>query len=123
MTNSSGKAVHQNAEWDALAGLCALSLGKFHEFRNEMYKIEHDKAGSFVTDDERIEAAKKAGITDESFGTCLKSAWYQKTLESEIAEWNRLKLQGTPSVYLNDKPLNFKSAEELFAALDATIKN
>jgi hypothetical protein len=30
--------------------------------------------------------AKKVGITDESFPTCLQSAWYQKTLEAEIAE-------------------------------------
>lgn len=121
MTSAGWKAMHENAEWDALAGLCALSFGKFQEYRTEMYELEHEKSGAIVTDNERIELAKKVGITDASFWTCLQSAWYQKTLESEIAEGNRLNLQGTPSVYLNDKPLSFRSTDELFKMIDAVL--
>jgi protein-disulfide isomerase len=52
----------------------------------------------------------------------LQSAWYQKTLEAEIAEWNRLNIGGTPSVYLNDVALKFTSVPDFFSMLDAVIQ-
>lgn len=113
---------HANAEGDALAGLCALSSGKFKEFRNEMYAVEEAKKGAAVTDDERAAAAKKAGITDPNFKQCVTEAWYQKRLEAEMKDGERLGLQGTPSVYLGDTILNFTTPEEFFGILDAALK-
>ncbi len=85
--------VHQNAEGDALAGLCALPTGKFHEFRNALYDLEDSKKGAAVTDTERADVAKKAGITDPDFQKCITEAWYQKKLTSEMKDGDRLGLQ------------------------------
>ncbi len=86
LSTASGKPLHANAEGDALAGLCALSQGKFKDFRDSMYSLEDTKKGAITTDAERIDLAQKVGITSMEFGTCLSEAWYQKVLESEIVE-------------------------------------
>jgi protein-disulfide isomerase len=53
------------------------------------------------------------------FGACLTQAWYQKALEKEITQGNALGVQGTPSVFINNSQMNFKSSEEFFKILDA----
>jgi protein-disulfide isomerase len=50
---------HQNALRDALAGLYALSQGKYWEFSLEMYALEDEKKGDKVTDEERVALGKK----------------------------------------------------------------
>lgn len=88
-----------------------------------MYALEDQKHGETVTDAERAEVAKKAGINDASFGQCVSEAWYQKTLDREIADGDRLGLQGTPSYYLNGTLIDFRTADEFFAIIEAALKN
>lgn len=78
-----------------------------------------------VTDEERVGKAKELGIDEAEFSKCLAEAWYQKTLDSEVAQGDRLKLQGTPSIYLNDIPVdlaNIKDADGLFSIIEAALK-
>lgn len=113
---------HQNAPGDAVASLCALPMGKYHEFSDKMYAFETSKANADVTDAERIEVAKSAGITDaETFGKCLSENWYLGRVDKDMAEGERLGLNRTPSIYVNDRIMEFKSVEEFFAILDASI--
>lgn len=43
ITTSAGKPLHPNAEGDALAALCALSAGKYKEYRDALYAMEDTK--------------------------------------------------------------------------------
>lgn len=113
---------HQNAVGDAVASMCALPLGKYLEFSDKMYAFESAKAYADVSDAERIEVAKSAGITDtETFGKCLSENWYLARIDKDKAEGERLGLNRTPSIYVNDRIMEFKSVEEFFAILDASI--
>lgn len=113
---------HQNAEGDALAGMCALSAGKYLEFSEGMYALESKKMNADVSDAERVEVAKAAGISDVAeFSKCLSEGWYVSRIAKDKADGDRLRLDHTPSVYFNDKIVDFKSVEEFFAILDATI--
>ncbi len=42
-TGRDGNPVHQNAEGDALGALCALSGGKYREYRDVLYTLEDTK--------------------------------------------------------------------------------
>ncbi|MDD2745598.1 MAG: thioredoxin domain-containing protein [Candidatus Gracilibacteria bacterium] len=121
-TGRDGKPVHPNAEGDALGALCALSGGKYREYRNALYTLEDQKQGAAVTDDERVAKAKEIGLDVTEFTSCLTGARYQKALEREIDEGNQLGLEGTPSVYLNNKIMNFRGPDEFFKILDAATQ-
>lgn len=112
---------HQNAIRDAMAGLCALSEGKYREFSDLMYALEEKKTNADVSDAERAELATKSGVDPANFAKCLSEGWYYAKIQSEMADGNRLGLSYTPSVYLNGKIVEFKSSEEFFAILDAAI--
>ena len=118
-STASGRPLHVNAEWDALAALCAGSFGKYSEYRHALYDLEDSKRWATITNDERIARAKQLGMDADMFGACLTQAWYQKALEKEITQGNALGVQGTPSVFINNSQANFKSSEEFFKILDA----
>jgi protein-disulfide isomerase len=86
-----------------------------------LYTLEHEKNGSSVSDEERVKLAKDLGMNESEFSGCLTEAWYQKTLNNEITEGNRLNLQGTPSVYLNDAPLVFEDSDQLATIIEAAL--
>lgn len=113
---------HQNAERDALAGLCALSQGKYKEMSKELYALEDQKKGDKVTDIERIEAAKMAGLDTVNFSQCLSEGWYMDQIAREKKEGEAMGLEGTPSVYLNGTIMKFQSKEEFFGIIDAALK-
>jgi len=113
---------HQNAERDALAGLCALSQEKYKEMSKELYTLEDQKKGDKVTDIERIEAAKRAGLDTVNFSQCLSEGWYMDQIVREKKEGEAMGLEGTPSVYLNGTIMKFQSKEEFFGIIDAALK-
>lgn len=114
--------IHKNAERDALAGLCALSEGKYWEFSKKMYAFEEQKAGNKVTDEERINVAKEAGVNEATMKQCMAEGWYMNKIASDMKEGEAMGLEGTPSVYLNGQIMQFKSKEEFFGIIDAILK-
>lgn len=113
---------HQNAEGDGLAAMCALPQGKFLEFSDKMYVLEGAKMNADVTDAERVEVAKFAGVPNlAEFETCLKEGWYLDRIAKDMKDGDRLGLDHTPSIYVNDKIVDFKSVEEFFAIVDASL--
>jgi protein-disulfide isomerase len=122
-----GGPLHPNAEGDALASMCSQPTGKFREYRNALYALELSLRGGVekwptITDNNRVELAKKAGITDiAEFESCLKGAWYQKSLEAQIAEGDRLRVNGTPTVLLGDAMVRYQDTNQLLSIIDAAV--
>lgn len=113
---------HKNAERDALAGLYALSQGKYWEFSLEMYALEDQKKGDKVTDEERMALGKKIGLDPMEMQKSLDEGWYMNQIAKEKKEGEAMGLEGTPSVYLNGTIMKFKSKEEFFGIIDAVLK-
>lgn len=84
---------HKNAERDALAGLCALSQGKYWDFSKEMYTLEDQKKGDLVTDAERIALGTKIGVDTATFKKCLDEGWYTNQIATEKKEGETMGLQ------------------------------
>lgn len=75
-----------------------------------------------ITDAERLEVAKYAGVPDlASFETCMKEGWYLDRIAKDMKDGERLGLDHTPSIYVNDKIVDFKSDEEFFSIIDASV--
>lgn len=113
---------HKNAARDALAGLYALSQGKYWEFSLEMYALEDEKKGDIITDGERVALGKKVGLDPVEMQKSLDEGWYLSQISKEKQEGEAKGLEGTPSIYLNGTIMKFKSKEEFFGMIDAALK-
>ncbi len=112
-------SIHKNAPEDALASLCAESQWKYKEFAKEMYGLEDQKKWDPVSTDDRENIAKKIGLDTGKFQTCMKEWNYVSKIKEDMALGDQLWLQGTPSVYINGKKIDFRSREGLFKIIDA----
>ena len=113
---------HKNAERDALAALYALSQGKYWEFNLEMYALEDQKKWDKVTDEERVAIGKKVGLDPVELQKSMDEGWYMNQIKKEMSEGEAMGLEGTPSVYLNGKRLQYNTKEEFFGIIDAVLK-
>ncbi len=52
----------------------------------------------------------------------MDEGWYKNQVMKEKNEGEAMGLQGTPSIYLNGKIMQFKSKEEFFGIIDAVLK-
>ncbi|HET6294003.1 MAG TPA: thioredoxin domain-containing protein [Kribbella sp.] len=85
----------------ANAFAAAASNGKAQSYANEIYA---DFAKSW-TDDQLLDLGKQLGIDDAKFETALKDNSYAGWLESIGQEATTRKVEGTPTVFVNDKML------------------
>ena len=99
--------IHKNAYRDALAVLCANDQKKYGAYKLALYALEEKKAGATVSDNDRIALAQSAGVADMTkFGECLKSDAKKAEVDADIALGDSLKVEGTPTVFLDGKKLD-----------------
>jgi len=114
--------MHRNAPDDAAAAMCAHAQGKFWEFAPAMYDLEASKDGLRVSDDERLALLKKIGGNEAEFTKCVNEGNYINKIAQDMKEGEALGLQGTPSIYLNGKLMEFTSKEGFFKIIDAALQ-
>jgi len=85
----------------ANAFAAAAANGKALSYSEAMYS-DFSKAW---TDDQLIELGKKLGIDDAKFEAAIKDNSYKGWLESISQVSNERKVEGTPTVFVNDKML------------------
>jgi protein-disulfide isomerase len=85
----------------ANAFAAAAANGKALSYADEMYS---DFSKSWTTD-QLIDLGKQLGIDDAKFETAVKDDTYKGWLESVAQAANDRKVEGTPTVFVNDKML------------------
>jgi protein-disulfide isomerase len=100
-------SIHKNANRDAIAALCAQEQEKYLDYKKALYALEETKAGASVSDEDRVNAAKDAGLDATWMQACLATDRYQAQVESDVAYGNSIRVEGTPSVFLDGKKLDF----------------
>lgn len=85
----------------ARAAVCAGNENRFWEMNDLLYQTETLTGSTWEEKSE--DAAKRIGLDLARFRLCLNSEETQKTVNEDIAEGLRLKLQGTPSFVVNGK--------------------
>lgn len=117
--------MHKNAMGDALAALCSAEQWKYMDYKKWLYALEKVKSGQNVSDDERLGIAKKIGLDETRFSTCLSSRAYEKQVQSDMALGESKWLQGTPTIYLDGIKIDmslFRNLEGFKTFLDNRTK-
>lgn len=80
---------------------CAAAAGKARGYADALYA----NFGQAWTDDQLIDLGSKLGISDSSFGECVKSNKYSEWLQSVGSASDQRGVTGTPTVYVNNQQL------------------
>ncbi len=88
----------------ASASLCANKQGKFKEVYTGLYTDNENGVRHSVAT--VMEIANKANVNKQQFQSCMGSSEIQSYILQEVKEGEVLNIQSTPSLYVNNKPLD-----------------
>ena len=98
---------------------CASDAGKFPEFLTALYANQPEENGTGLTDATMISLAQKAGITGDTFATCVNDQKYADWTKSVTDEASKAGVNGTPTIKVNGATLENPTTAALTAAVDA----
>lgn len=112
---------HAHACYASLMALCAGEQGKYWE----MYEFLFETLSERKTFSETRSALKNGGtiieLDDEAFNKCVEEGRYLKKIEADIEQAAKIKIEGTPTVFVNGKQLKDLSREALIEAIKAEL--
>ncbi len=88
---------------------CAVDAGKTVEYHSGIFAMQPAKEGSGYSDEQLLGLAKEVGITNDSyteFESCFTSNKYKGWAQNSELHAKDRGVQGTPSLFLNDKALD-----------------
>ena len=88
----------------ASAALCANKQGKFKEVYTGLYADNENGVRHTISSVKEI--ANKAGANMQQLQACMGSTEIQNFILAEVKEGEVLNIQSTPSLYINNKPLD-----------------
>ena len=88
----------------ASAALCANKQGKFKEVYTGLYTDNENGVRHTISSVKEI--ANKAGANMQQLQACMGSIEIQNFILAEVKEGEVLNIQSTPSLYINNKPLD-----------------
>jgi protein-disulfide isomerase/uncharacterized membrane protein len=94
--------MHQYACLAAEAGICANKRGDFWKFHDELFKKQRNLGPELI-----YELAEKRGWNREEFEACINSPETEAQVKKDIAVGRKIYINGTPSVFLNDRKLRY----------------
>ena len=109
---------HSHAQGAAVAAECAHEQGRYWQYHEVLF----DNQDSL---DERglREHARHAGLDERRFQTCLKSEEATKRVERDAGEGRAAGVTGTPTFFINGRPLRGAvSYEEMKGRLDDALR-
>lgn len=108
---------HVNAYRAAQAAEAAFEQGKYWEYSKLLFENQKNLA------DERLrELATQAGLDRQKFDAALASGKLASSVDRDLTDGARIGVTGTPSVYVNGRPVAEDTAEGLRAAIDKALK-
>ncbi len=110
--------IHKNAYRDALAALCAADQGKYMDYKKALYAFEETKAWATVTDNDRVNTAKGAGLDGVALQSCLEAEVFKSQVDADMTYGESLKILWTPTVILDGRTLDFG----VFQDVDMLVK-
>jgi len=109
--------MHGYARKAAIAALAAWKQGKFWEMHHELFANQKDLSDAKVE-----EIAKRLGLKMEKFNQDLKDPTIAALIDRDSASAAQANVQGTPTVFVNGKPLLQRSFPGFQQAIEAEMK-
>lgn len=109
---------HRRAKKVHLAALCAGEQGRFWEFRDMIFdhpgKIDPADLNGY---------AERLGLNMPDFEKCVSDERYASKIESDFQEGVEIGVQGTPSFFVNGRPLSGAQSYSTFSTvIDEELK-
>ncbi|MPZ17489.1 MAG: thioredoxin domain-containing protein [Luteitalea sp.] len=92
--------LHPTARKASEAAWCAQQQGKFWEYHDGLFEAGNDASPAAL---EKV--ASKIGLDEAKFKTCTAGAEAPAGVNSDLEEAQRLGLTGTPTFFINGRPL------------------
>ena len=110
-------SIHPFAHKAAAAALAAHAQGKFWAFHHTLF--ENYK----VLNDAKIQAiAKELKLDMERFNRAMRDPSIQKLIARDIKEGQQAGIEGIPAVFINGKPLQHISMQDIEEMIEAELK-
>jgi protein-disulfide isomerase len=109
--------MHSYARKAAIAALAAWKQGKFWEMHHELFANQKDLSDAKVE-----EIAKRLGLKMEKFNQDLKDPAIAAVIDRDTASAAQASVQGTPTVFVNGRPLLQRSLPGFQQAIEAEMK-
>jgi len=109
------RSMHPNACFSAYFARCAGEQGKFWEAADYLFTLPAFNPNNKPeqVNAEILSGIKILSLDDVAMKECISSERVKKKVIADINEGNRLKIPGTPAIWLNGKPLQSNSEEVL----------
>ncbi len=91
---------HSHAMDAAKAARCANEQGKFWPYRDALFADQSKLAPADLK-----ATAKQLGLNTTQFDSCFDKGKYQAAIESDLAEGNKLGVDGTPAFFIDGRSL------------------
>jgi len=93
--------IHPMAVPAAEAAECAAAQGRFWEYADKVF--ENQKGLGY---NKLFEFADQVGLDPRAFGTCVRGGTYRGLVKRTEQEADRLRINGTPTLFINGKRIN-----------------
>lgn len=103
---------HAHAMQAANAARCAEEQGKFWQYHDALFADQ-----STLGPDGLKATAKKMGLNLERFDACFAGDKYEAAIKQDVSEGNQLELRGTPTFFIDGRPVVGASLENFENAI------
>ena len=108
---------HRFARKAAQAAMAAWEQGKFWEYRRELFENYRS-----LSDAKILDIAKSLGLDMTRFTKDMNSPSTRDFVDRDVINGRLIGVRGTPSIFVNGKPVKFHTPFDLFTAIDAELK-
>jgi protein-disulfide isomerase len=106
----------------ALAAECAADQGMFWEMHDYLFQ-EQGKQGSNTFTQIRLRTmASELGLNASEFEQCLSRQTHARKVQDDVAESRQLRVNATPTIFVNGQRVLNPSLTDLRAAIDAALQ-
>ncbi|HLI52266.1 MAG TPA: DsbA family protein [Thermomicrobiaceae bacterium] len=112
----------QQSENAAAAAWCANDQGKYWEFHDTMYGNQPPENTNQITHTFLQTVASTIGLNMQQFNSCYDSGKYKSKVSSDLNEAKSLKINGTPTFYVNGTAVSSANYSDLQSAIEKALK-
>ena len=109
-------SIHKQAMPAALAAMAAAEQGRFWEYHDELF-LKQERLSS----ETYLEIAQNLGLDLDRFSLDMMRPSLRKKIEQDIADAQRVKVAGTPAVFVNGRQLKKRDFASISKLIDSEL--
>ena len=107
---------HKQAMPAALASMAAAEQGRFWEYHDELFLNQERLNGKTF-----LEIAQNLGLDLDRFSLDMMRPSLRKKIEQDVADAKRVKVTGTPAIFVNGRQLKKRNFASISNLIDAEL--